>query len=135
MSRHISSEGYQKMSAALTFPKNTVASITHEWKKFGTTKTLPRAGRLAKLRNRRRRAMVREVTRNPMVTLTELQSSSVEMGEPSRRTVISAALPQSGLYGRVARRKPLSRRHMTPCMEFAKRHLKGSDHEKQDSLV
>jgi hypothetical protein len=42
-----------------------------------------------------------------MVTLTELQSSSVEMGEPSTRTTISAALHQSGLYGRVARWKPL----------------------------
>ena len=37
-----------------------------------------------------------------MVTLTELQSYSVEMGEPSRRTTISAELQQSGLYGRVA---------------------------------
>ena len=37
---------------------------------------------------------------------------------------ISAALHQSGLYGRVARRKPLhSKRHMTACLEFAKRHL------------
>jgi hypothetical protein len=36
------------------------------------------------------------------------------MGEPSRRTTISAALHQSGLYGRVARQKPLlSKRHMT----------------------
>jgi hypothetical protein len=38
--------------------------------------------------------MVREVTKNPMVTLIELQSSSVEMREPSRRTTISAALHQ-----------------------------------------
>ena len=69
--------------------------------------------------------MVREVTKNPMVTLTELQSSSVEMGETSRRTTISAALHQSGLYGRVARRKPLlSKRHMTARLEFAKRHLR-----------
>jgi hypothetical protein len=42
-----------------------------------------------------------------MVTLTELQSSSVEMREPSRRTTISAALHQSGFYGRVVRRNPL----------------------------
>jgi hypothetical protein len=62
-----------------------------------------------------------EVTKNPMVTLTELQSSSVEMEEPSRRTNISAALPQSGLYGRVARQKHLlSIRHMTAHLEFAK---------------
>jgi hypothetical protein len=60
-----------------------------------------------------------------MVTLTELQSSSVEMGEPSRRTNISTALHQSGLYGRVARGKPLlSKRNMTANLEFVKRHLK-----------
>jgi hypothetical protein len=50
------------MYAALKVPKNTVAFIILKWKKFGTTKTLPRAGRPAKVRNRERRAMVREVT-------------------------------------------------------------------------
>jgi hypothetical protein len=40
---------------------NTVASIILKWSKFGTTKTLPRVGR--------RRVLVREVTKNPMVTL------------------------------------------------------------------
>jgi hypothetical protein len=35
------------------------------------------------------------------------QSSSVKMGDPSRRTNISAPLHQSGLYGRVARQKLL----------------------------
>ena len=71
------------MSIALKVPKNKVGSIILKWKKFGTTKTLPRAGHLAKLSNRGRRALVRKVTRNQMVTLTEHQSSSVEMGEPS----------------------------------------------------
>ena len=80
--------------------------------------------------------MVREVNKNLMVTLTELYSSSVEMREPSRRTTISAALHQSGLYGRVARRKPLlSKRHLTVRLEFVKRHLKDSDHEKPDYLA
>ena len=55
-------------------PKNTVASIILKWKKFGTTKTLPRAGRLSKLSNRGRKAVVREETKNPMVTLTGLLS-------------------------------------------------------------
>ena len=136
VSRYRSGEGYQKMSAALKVPKNTVASIILKWKKFGTTKTLPRAGCPAKLSNRGRRALVREVTKNPMVTLTELQSSSVEIEEPSRRTTISAALHLSGLYGRVARHKPLlSKRHMTARLEFAKRHLQFSHHKKQNSLV
>ena len=102
-----------------------MASIILKWKKFGTTKTLPRAGHSAKLSNQGIRVMVREVTKNPMVTRTELRSSSVEIGEPSRRRIISAALHQSSLYGRMARRKPLlSKRHMTARLEFAKRHLK-----------
>ena len=82
---------------------------------------------LAKLNNRERRAFVREVTKNLMVTLTEIKSSSVEMGELYRRTTIFAALHQSGLYGGVARPKPLlSKIHMTALLEFAKRHLKDS---------
>ena len=108
-------------------PKNTVGSIIHERKKFETTKILLGAGRPPKLSNRGKRTLVREVTKNPMVTLTELQRTSVEMGEPSRRITISAALHQSGLYGKVARWKPLLiKRHITACLEFAKRHLKDS---------
>ena len=85
---HKAGEGYQKMSSALKVPKNTVASIILKWKKFETTKTLPRAGRPAKLSKRGRRTLVRVVTEKPMVTLTELQSSSVERenlpeGKPS----------------------------------------------------
>ena len=58
-----------KMSAALKIPKNTVASIILKWKKFGTKKTLPRVGRPAKLTNQERRALVREVNNNLMVTM------------------------------------------------------------------
>ena len=124
--RNKAGEGYRKMSAALKVPMSTLASIIRKWKKFRTTRTLPRAGRPSKLSDRRRRALVREVTNNPMVTLSELQRSSVER-EPSRRTTISAAIHQSGLYGRVARRKPLlSKRHMAARLEFAKMHLKDS---------
>jgi hypothetical protein len=78
-------------------PRKQWPSSFFKWKKFRTTKTLPRPGPLAKRSNQGRRALVREVTKNSMVTLTELQSSSVEMGEPSRRTIISANLHQLGL--------------------------------------
>jgi hypothetical protein len=50
----------------LKVPKNTVSSIILQRKKFGTTKSLPRAGRLTKLSNRGRRVLVREMTKNPM---------------------------------------------------------------------
>ena len=68
VSRHRSGEGYQDMSAALKVPKNIVVSIILKWKKLGTTKTILRAGHPAKLRNRGRRALVREVTKNQVVT-------------------------------------------------------------------
>ena len=96
--RNKSREGYRNISSALKVPMSIVASIIRKWKKLGTTRTLPRAGRPSKLSNRGRRALVREVTKNPMVTLTELQHSSVERGEPSRRTTISAAIHHSTVW-------------------------------------
>ncbi len=127
MARQRSGQGYKKISAALKVPKSTVASIILKWKTFGTTRTLPRAGRPAKLSYRGRRALVREVKKNPKITVAELQRCIREMGESCRKSTITAALHQLGLYGRVARRKPLlSARHMKACMEFAKKHLKDS---------
>ncbi len=66
---------------------------------------------------------MREVKKNPKITVAELQRCIREMGESCRKSTITAALHQSGFYGRVARRKPLlsARR-----MEFAKKHLKDS---------
>ena len=51
-----------------------------------TTRTLPRTGYPAKLNNWGRRALVRKLTKNLMITLAELQRSCVEMEETSRRT-------------------------------------------------
>ena len=122
--RRRSGEGYKTISAVLKVTRGTVSSILRKWKEYGTTWTLPRAGRPNKLSNRARRTLVREVTKNLMTTLRELQSSLTEMGELARTTV-SAALHKSRLYGRVARRKPMLRkRHRTACLEFAKRHVK-----------
>uniref|UniRef100_A0A0F7Z2H6 Transposable element Tc1 transposase n=1 Tax=Crotalus adamanteus TaxID=8729 RepID=A0A0F7Z2H6_CROAD len=70
VARHRSGEGYNNISAALKVPKSTGASIILKWKRFDTTRTLPRTGRLIKLSNQGRRAIVREVTKNPMATLT-----------------------------------------------------------------
>ena len=93
--RHRFEEWYQNISAALKVPKNKVSSIILKWNKIGTINTLPRAGHRAKLSNRGRRALVREVTKNPIGALSEWLSSSVEMGEqPSLQHST-----KSGLYG------------------------------------
>ena len=111
--RHRSGEDYKTISRVLRIPKSTVSYIIRKWKKYGTTQTLPKAGRPTKISNRARRTLVREETKNPMITLTELQSSLAEMGEPAGRTIISAALYKSKRYGRVARRKSLLRKKNT----------------------
>ena len=72
-------EGYQNIAAALKVPKNTVAFIILKWKKFGTTKTLPRAGHPAKLSNQARRALVREVTKNKIIWADEIKIESFGM--------------------------------------------------------
>ncbi len=96
VARHRSGQGYKKICAALKVPKSTVASIILKWKTFGTTRTLPRAGRPAKLSYRGRRALVREVKKNPKITVAELQRCIREMGESCRKSTITAALHQSG---------------------------------------
>lgn len=57
-------------------------------------RTLPRVGRPAKLSNRTRRVLIREVTKNLMISLTQVQKFSVEMGEPAGRTNILVRLSQ-----------------------------------------
>jgi hypothetical protein len=90
--------------------------------------TLPVASRPAKTEQSGEKGLgVGELTKIPMVSLKELQCSSVEMGEHSRRTTISAELHKSGLYGRVARQKTLlSKRHMTASLDFRQKSPKDS---------
>uniref|UniRef100_A0AAZ3QFW9 Transposase Tc1-like domain-containing protein n=1 Tax=Oncorhynchus tshawytscha TaxID=74940 RepID=A0AAZ3QFW9_ONCTS len=59
-----------------------------------------------------------------MITLDELQRSTAEVGDSVHRTTISRILHKSGLYGRVARRKPfLKDIHKKCCLKFATSHL------------
>ncbi|KAI5099333.1 proline-rich protein 12 isoform X1 [Silurus meridionalis] len=60
VARHRSGQGYKNITAALKVPKSTVASIILKLKTFGTTRTLPRADRPAKLSYRGRKTLVRE---------------------------------------------------------------------------
>jgi hypothetical protein len=64
-----------KMSAVMKVPKNTVTSIILKWKKFGTTKTLPRAGcfsaagsgRLVRIEGKMNGAKYREILNQNLV--------------------------------------------------------------------
>jgi hypothetical protein len=92
---------------------------------FGTTKILPGAGLPAELSNLGRRALVREMTKNPMVTMTRALEFLCGDGRTFQVDIHLCSTPPIRLYGRVARRKTLlSKRNMTACLEFAKSHLK-----------
>ncbi len=84
VARHRSGQGYKKNSAALKVPKSTVASIILKWKTFGTTRTLPRAGRPAKLSYRGRRALVREIKKKTKITVAVHQRLPSNLTELER---------------------------------------------------
>uniref|UniRef100_A0AAY4CMC3 Transposase Tc1-like domain-containing protein n=1 Tax=Denticeps clupeoides TaxID=299321 RepID=A0AAY4CMC3_9TELE len=98
--------GYKNISQSLNIPWSTVQAIIQKWKEYGTTVNLPRRGRPPKLTGRIRTVLIRKAAKRPMVTLNEL-------GESVPRTTISRALHKVGLYGRVARTKPLLKENHT----------------------
>jgi hypothetical protein len=121
VSRHKSGEGYQNISAALKVAKDTVASIILKWKTFETTNP-EKSGE---------KGLGQGGDQEPDVHSDRAPEFLCIDGR-TRKTTIPAALHQPGLYGRVARQKPLlSKRHMTTPLEVCQKATKGlSDHEK-----
>ena len=74
---------------------------------YGTTTKLPRVGSPPKLTDQARRALIRDATKRPKTTLKELQSSTVEIGVSVHRIPLNRTFHRAGLYGRVARERPL----------------------------
>ena len=98
--------GIKKYFQGLEYPLEHSQEIIKKWKAYGTTKTLPRSGRPSKLDDKTRRTLIREATKKLITTLKEPHAF---MGKTDHcvHVTISQALHKSGLYGRVARRKPL----------------------------
>ena len=111
---------YQK----LNIPRSTIKSINKTLKEYGTTANLPREGRPPKLTDPARKVLIIEATKRPKITLKVLQSSTAEIGVSVHRTTLSHTLHRAGLYGRLARRKPLLKeRNMQTRLVFIKRHV------------
>ena len=65
----------------------------------GITTNPPREDHPPKLPDQGSRALIREATKRPKITLKELQSSTAEIGVSVRRTTLSRTLHRAGLYG------------------------------------
>jgi transposase len=87
---------YIKISETLNNPQSTIKSIIKIFKEYGTTTSPP------KLTDQTKRALIREATKRPKITLKELQSSTAEIGVSVHRTTLSRTLHRAGLYERVA---------------------------------
>lgn len=78
----------EKESAPFIVSKSSAVSIIIIWKRFGSTRTLLTAGCLNKLKSRGRRVSVREVTKKPKITLTQIPTGD---GESFRAATTAAA--------------------------------------------
>ena len=81
---------------SLNIPQSTIKSIIKKWKEYGTTTNLPREGRPPKLTDQARRALIREATKRPKITLKELQSSTPEIGVSVHRTTLRCTTTELG---------------------------------------
>ena len=69
---------------------------------------MPRECHPPKLTDEARRALIREASKRPKMTLKELQSSTAEIGVSVHRITLSRTLHRAGLYRRVARKKAIA---------------------------
>ena len=81
----------------MNIPRSTILSIIKKWKEYDTTPNLPREDHPPKLINQARKALIREATKRPTITLKELQNSTAEIGVSVHRTTLSRTLHRAGL--------------------------------------
>jgi transposase len=125
--KHVEGDGYKKISRALDMPISTVRTVIAKWKSTGSVDTLPRPGRPSKVPATTARKIVRDAKINPQATSTEIQASLKSAGVEVGKTTVRRILNKYGLFGRVARKKPLLRPfHKKARLVYAKQHLNQS---------
>lgn len=125
---HMSGEGYKVISKRFDVHISTVRQIIYKWKKAETVVSFRRAGRPRKISEKGQRKIAREVSANPRLTSKDLQASLAAANIHCHRSTVRRALNESGIHGRVARKKPLlSKKHKASRLKFAKQHVDKSD--------
>ncbi|KAF7655032.1 hypothetical protein LDENG_00061560, partial [Lucifuga dentata] len=117
-------KGYKTICKEFGLHHFTVNQTVYKWKKFNTVVTLHRSGRPSKITPRVRCVIIWKVTKNSRETSKELKGSFALSDVHVNESTIRRTLNNSGVYGRVARRKPLlSKKNIAARLQFAKDHM------------
>ena len=125
---HISGEGYRVISKRFNVHISTVRQIVNKWKAEGTVLSLNRTGLPRKIRDKSKRKLAGKVAADPRLTSKDLQETLAAANIHCLRSTIRRALNDSGIHGRVARKKPLlSKKHKAARLNFAQQYANKSD--------
>ncbi|XP_028823574.1 uncharacterized protein LOC114780443 isoform X2 [Denticeps clupeoides] len=106
---HQAGMGYKRISKETGLIPSTVRSIVHKWKKFSTVASLPRSGRPKKISAKACQRILQLVTKDPQVTLKELQESLALDNICVHASTIQKTLKKCGLRGGLPERKETPR--------------------------
>jgi len=116
--------GYKKISKMLHVPISTIRSIIKKKMETGTVENVGLRGRKRKLDEKLRRRVIRDVAKNPMTTVKNLQQSIKDAGTDVSLQTIRRTLHDNGYKARRPRKTPLlTTRHRNNRLDFAKTNL------------
>ena len=131
-----SGQSQRQVAAALGVSRGAVEKAISIHRTTGEYKSRPRSGRPRATSNRDDRLMVRMSLNNRRLTAPDITKSlSNDYGVDVTTHTVQNRLMEAGLYGRVARRKPLiSDKNMTARLTWAREHVNWSDQQWESVL-
>jgi len=111
----------------LKVPRSSVQTVLAKFQLTGSLETGRRSGRPRKLSQIQVRKCIREVKKDPGITLKDLQTTLAESGTNVGRSTVQRALHENGYRGYVPRKVPLLRKHhLKARLKYVDDH---NDHE------
>lgn len=121
---HKAGEGYTKLSKRFKVSRTGVRGIIQRYKDSHTLQNKPGRGRKRKISERLERQLVRNMSRDPRLTVKTLVNDLATRGIIVSRKTISRALHRNGLRGCRPRKAPLlKKRHLQARLQYARDNL------------
>lgn len=121
---HKAGEGYTKLSKRFKVSRTGVRGIIQRYKDSHTLQNKPGRGRKRKISERLERQLVRNMSRDPRLTVKTLVNDLATRGIIVSQKTISRALHRNGLRGCRPRKAPLlKKRHLQARLQYARDNL------------